>query len=133
MFRSWLACVLASTALVHAEGPRVECGGDLAPAEGWVKPAEKPFRAEICLNGTWQFQPLVVPANFKRGAGEAPQLPPPSSDGWDKTPIKSPSPCNLNTWGGGRNVGAGTERPFWPDSVYFPSYPTAWDNVEMAG
>lgn len=124
-------CVVACAALVRAEGRRVEFAGDFAPAAGCVKPSEEPFRAEVCLNGAWQFQPLEVPADFKRGGGEPPQLPMPKSDGWDTTLIKIPSPWNVNTWGGGRSVGAGTERPFWPDSIYFPSYPAAWDKAEM--
>lgn len=131
MVRTLLACALAGGALASAEASRVEFAGDFAPAAGWVKPSEKPFRAEVCLNGAWQFQPVEVAADFKRGNGEPPRLPMPKSDGWDVTPIKIPSPWNVNTWGGGRNVGAGTERPFWPDSVYFPSYPAAWDKAEM--
>ncbi|HWH68481.1 MAG TPA: glycoside hydrolase family 2 TIM barrel-domain containing protein, partial [Candidatus Sulfotelmatobacter sp.] len=27
--------------------------------------------------------------------------------------------------------GAGTPHPYWPDSVWFPSYPAAWDHVQM--
>lgn len=84
---------------------RVESAGEFAPAESWVKPAEKPWRAEVCLNGKWQFQP--------------------GTNAWHATPIKIPSPWNVNTWGCGRNP-----PPFWPDSVYFPSYPATWDNVE---
>lgn len=121
---------IAAFVAIQAQG-RVEFAGDFAPAEGFVKPQEKPFRDEVCLNGAWQFQPMAVPADFKRGAGEPPGLPAPKNDGWDATPIKIPSPWNVNTWGCGRNVGAGTEHPLWPDSVYFPSYPESWDRVEM--
>lgn len=110
---------------------RAEFTRDFAPSESWVKPVEQPFRAEVCLNGVWQFQPVTVSASFKRGGGEPPELPQPRPNGWEATPIKIPSPWNVNTWGCGRNVGAGTDHPFWPDSVYFPSYPAAWDVVEM--
>ncbi len=123
-----LLCANAGGAPANA---RSEFAGDFAPAEGFVKPQEKPFRDEVCLNGAWQFQPVAVPVDFKRGAGEPPELPMPKSDRWDATPIKVPSPWNVNTWGCGRNVGAGTEHPLWPDSVYFPSYPESWDRAEM--
>ncbi|MDQ3813329.1 MAG: beta-galactosidase, partial [Armatimonadota bacterium] len=49
----------------------------------------------------------------------------------DATPLKVPSPWNVNTWGTGRDVGPGTARPCTADSVYFPSYPPSWDGVEM--
>lgn len=104
---------------------------DFAPAENCVAPQEQPWRASVCLNGAWQFQPVAVPADFKRDGGVPPELPPPGAGGWDATPIKIPSPWNVNTWGCGRDVGAGTAHPFWPDSVYFPSYPAAWDHAEM--
>lgn len=123
--------ILACVSCVRAEERRVEFAGDFAPAAGWVSPLEQPYRAEICLNGAWQFQAVEVPAGSNRGSGEPPPLPGPKGDAWDRTPIKIPSPWNVNTWGGGRNAGAGTERPFWPDSVYFPSYPAAWDKAEM--
>jgi len=92
-------------AVFDAGAARVECLGEFAPTEGRVKPAEKPWRAEVCLNGLWQFQP--------------------GTNGWDATPIKIPSPWNVNTWGCGRNP-----PPLWPDSVWFPSYPASWDNVQ---
>lgn len=121
-------CLLSDA---HAALERTEFSRDFAPAEGLVTSSEKPFRAELCLNGAWQFQPVAVPASFKRGTGEPPVLPRPRSDGWDATRIKIPSPWNVNAWGCGRDVGAGTARPFWPDSVYFPSYPAAWDDSQM--
>ncbi len=110
---------------------RVECALDFAPAEGWVRPPERPLRDEVCLNGSWRFQPVDVPAGFERGGGTPPELPAPRADGWNATPIRIPSPWNVNTWGGGRDVGEGTARPYWPDSVYFPEYPAAWDRAEM--
>lgn len=119
----------ASAALPAQAG--VEFSGVCAPSEGLVAAPERPLRAELCLNGAWQFQPVAVPAGFKRGTGAPPELPPPRGDAWDATPIKIPSPWNVNGWGCGRNVGAGTDRPLWPDSVFFPSYPAAWDRAEM--
>ena len=123
--------ILFAVALLALTAGAVDFAGDFAPAEGFVKPQEKPLRAELCLNGAWQFQPVAVPEGFQRGAGVPPELSKPTATGWDATPLKIPSPWNVNAWGCGRNVGAGTEHPLWPDSVYFPSYPAAWDNVEM--
>lgn len=117
--------LLLSSALVAA--PRTEFTGVVAPQEGWVKELEKPMRQEICLNGLWQFQPVTLPKGFARNKGEPPQLMPPLQTGWSATPIKIPSPWNVNTWGGGRRE----KNLYWPDSVYFPSYPAEWDRVEM--
>lgn len=110
---------------------RVEFTRPFSPADAWVKPQERPFRDALCLNGAWQFQPVAVPAGFKRDAGTPPDLPPPATSAWAATPIRIPSPWNVNTWGCGRDVGAGTANPYWPDSVYFPSYPAEWDRAEM--
>jgi beta-galactosidase len=103
---------------------------DFAALEGFVKQVEQPYRQDICLNGSWQFQPVAVPAGYQRDQGVPPELPFPT-DSWEATRIKIPSPWNVNTWGCGRNVGAGTSHPYWPDSVYFPSYPPYWDEVQM--
>lgn len=126
--------VALSAFLIPAGYPasgRVEFSRDFAPAEGWVKSVEQPYRQEICLNGRWQFQPVSVPKDWKRGTGVAPQMIMPAADQWEATPIKIPSPWNVNTWGAGRHVGEGTPHPYWPSSVYYPSYPSHWDGVEM--
>ena len=104
---------------------------DFAAVEGIVAAPEMPFRQEISLNGKWQFQPVEVPQNFVRDTGNAPDLPRPNNANWEATFLKVPSPWNVNTWGNGRDVGAGTARPYNADSVYYPSYPRAWDGAEM--
>ena len=104
---------------------------DFAAVEGIVKAPEMPFRQEMSLNGRWQFQPVGVPQNFVRDTGNAPALPAPNATKWEQTPLKVPSPWNVNTWGDGRDAGANTARPYSADSVYYPSYPRAWDGVEM--
>jgi beta-galactosidase len=102
-----------------------------APSEVYVKPMEQPYRDSLCLNGRWQFQPVAVPPGYQRESGTPPDLSTPAPNGWDTTPIKIPSPWNVNTWGNGRDVGAGTDRPYQPGSVYYPSYPASWDHAEM--
>mgnify|MGYP003869195007 CR=1 FL=1 len=104
---------------------------DFAPSEGWVKPPERDHRKELCLNGLWRFQPTRIPPGWARNRGTPPDLPPPAAGAWDAVAIKIPSPWNVNAWGCGRRVGAGTDRPYWPDSVYYPSYPESWDSAEM--
>src|SRR5438128_2092072 len=69
-----------------AEFPR-----DFAPSEGLVQPQEQPFRAEICLNGSWQFQAVDLPPGYQPGRDPAPTLPPPDPARWERTPIKIPS------------------------------------------
>ena len=104
---------------------------DFAPSDGWVKPQERPFRDAVCLNGQWQFQRMHVPAGYRRDQGAPPDLALPSPERWETVPIKIPSPWNVNVWGNGGDVGAGSRRPYVPDSVYYPSYPPAWDHTEM--
>lgn len=105
--------------------------GEFAPSAPLVAEAEQPFRDAISLNGSWQFQPLKVAADFVADQGVPPELTPPVAEAWEKTSIKIPSPWNVNTWGSGRHTGEGTDKPYWPDSIYFPSYPESWDSVKM--
>lgn len=116
---------------VRPASAAVEYTGEFAPSPALVASAEKPYREAISLNGTWQFQPQEVPAGFVPGSGVAPKLADPLPTAWEPSLIKIPSPWNVNTWGAGRDVGEGTARPFWPDSVYYPSYPASWDLVKM--
>ncbi|MDR2463309.1 MAG: hypothetical protein LBD30_05980 [Verrucomicrobiales bacterium] len=124
--KNWLRHGGVALLLTVSVGAQVEFKGSFSATEGVVAPVEQPLRRELCLNGKWQFQPLTVPATFKAGGGVAPELPPPSADKWDATPIKIPSPWNVNTWGNGRKP-----ENFAPDSVYYPSYPAAWDGARM--
>ena len=115
----------------YAESGKVTFPRDFAPSEGWVKPVEQPYRQETCLNGSWEFQIVPLPPDWKRESGVAPELTPPAPDRWETPRIKIPSPWNVNTWGAARDVGEGTAHPYWPSSVYYPSYPPLWDGVEM--
>jgi len=104
---------------------------DFSPAEGLVTIQEKPFRDEVCLNGLWELQCVPVPSSWKSGSGVAPELSLPQPDKWEKVKIKIPSAINVNDWGRGSNVGNGTQRPYVPSSVYFPSYPEHWKHTRM--
>lgn len=126
-----VAMLVLTGSLEAAHAEPVTNTDAFAPMRPTYSAEEQRCRQELSLNGSWQFQPVAVPAGFRRNSGVAPELPPPSGEGWDKTPLKVPSPWNVNTWGNGRDVGEGTAHPYWPDSVYFPSYPAAWDRAEM--
>ena len=102
-----------------------------SPQQGTVAPVERPFRDEVCLNGRWRFQPVPLPSGYKFEKGIVPDLPLPSPDKWETVPLKVPSPWNANSWGCGTDVGAGTKRPYDPDSLYYPSYPESWRHVRM--
>mgnify|MGYP000474708031 CR=1 FL=1 len=124
MTTRWLAMALLLTTGTLAQS--VEFPRRFAPQDGLVAPCEQPYRQELCLNGRWRFQPARI-EGWKDGL---PTLAKPDPNGWDATPIKIPSPWNVNRWGGmERHVGEGTPRPYHPSPVCFPSYPLAWDGV----
>jgi beta-galactosidase len=124
-----IGCLLAAGG---ASAAPVNFERNYSATEGMVTAAEQPFRQELCLNGKWQFQPVGMPPGFKNGSGTPPELTLPLADKWEQTPIKIPSPWNVNRWGNGRDAGEGTKRPYVADSVYYPSYPASWDGVRMA-
>ena len=129
LFFSLLA-VMALAGPLQAE--RCVFKGDFAPQEGLVKQIERPLREELCLNGPWRFQPVPAPNGYEWDKGVPPDLPPPAEDKWEKVPIKIPSPWNVNHWGNGPKTGAGTDKLYVPDSVYYPSYPEQWIHYHMA-
>jgi beta-galactosidase len=115
---------LFSLVVLFSFGQGVKFSRDMAPAEGWVKAPEKPYREEICINGYWEFQPLKVPGNWKRDLGVPPELTIPEDSKWEKVKIKIPSPWNANSilhdkTGGGM------------DSRTYPSYPESWNSAKM--
>ncbi|MBR4171815.1 MAG: beta-galactosidase [Kiritimatiellae bacterium] len=120
------------SALSLAAGLAASAFAPFSPQDGSVKAPEAQFRKELCLNGKWRFQPVPIPAGYEWNKGIVPDLPLPKDDGWETTPIKIPSPWNVNNWGCGRHVGEGTDRPYDPDSLYYPSYPNSWGHVRMA-
>ena len=106
--------------------------GDFSPQEGLMTPIETAHRSEICLNGSWDLQIMPMPHGWKEGCGTAPELEAPEPDKWETVRIKIPSPINVNDWGRGLHTGDGTDRPYVPSSVYYPSYPTHWAGARMA-
>lgn len=115
-----LLFVLAGSTPARAQ---VRFTRQFAPQDGLTAPAEKPYRAETCLNGSWQFQPIPLPPGFQRGRGQAPELPPPTAEGWEKTPIRIPSAWNANSFADHEGQAG--------DFRCFPSYPASWNGVQM--
>ncbi|MCM1505132.1 MAG: beta-galactosidase [Muribaculum sp.] len=97
-----------------------------------MTPSETVHRSEICLNGFWDLQIMLLPADWKYGEGVAPELPSAKPDAWESVKIKIPSPINVNDWGKGLHTGEGTPNPYVPSSVYYPSYPDHWADARMA-
>ena len=115
---------MAALCLAFAAGAEgVRFNGRFAPSEGFVNRLEKPLRADVCLNGLWNFQGFKPPAGWKEGKGQPPELPAPAADGWDKVKIRIPSPWNVNNFCLRRQEG--------PDHRDFPSYPDAWRDYKM--
>lgn len=116
-----VSIVLAFSFRVTAQ--RVEFPAPFAPSPDWVKPSEKPYRQSLCLNGLWQFQPVTLGSDFKEGVDPTPELPPADDRGWDKTPIRIPSPWNVNSFADKNGQGG--------DFRCYPSYPREWEAVKM--
>lgn len=106
-----------------AQAQKHQFNGRFAPSEPWTSEQEKPYRQNLCLNGTWQFEPVALPPGFKEGVDPAPELPAFSADDVSKTPIRIPSPWNVNSFAD-KNGQAG-------DFITFPSYPKSWESVKM--
>jgi hypothetical protein len=123
-----LAPVLLVAALAATTSPTIAHAAstfpqEFAPQDGLVAPVEKPFRDEICLNGSWQFQPIALPATYQKNVSPAPDLPPPANEGWEKMPIRIPSPWNVNAFPDQKGLGG--------DLRCYPSYPESWNSVQM--
>lgn len=118
-----LTIVLVFLLFRQGFGQRVEYTAPFAPSDNWVKPSEQPYRQDLCLNGLWQFQPVSLPGNFREGVDAIPDLPPFTRRGWDKTPIRIPSPWNVNSFADKNGLGG--------DFRCYPSYPKEWENIKM--
>ena len=121
--RRYAAALLLAAFAITADAQQTVFKRDFSPAEGIITPDEKPYREEICLNGYWLLQPKEVPQSWKSGTGTAPELPPPTADGWEETRLKVPSPINVNDWGRGYKTGEGTKKPVHAKLCLLPQLP----------
>jgi hypothetical protein len=117
----WVLSSLILSTLTIPVDAAVQFTQEFAPQEGLVKAPEQPYRQELCLNGQWQFQPVAVPADFKPKSGNPPVLAMPMDEKWEKTPIRIPSPWNVNSFTSGKGG----------DYRCYPSYPQSWEKVQM--
>ncbi len=122
--RLFLSLLLLGCSSSFLSGQGVHFGRDMAPAEGIVKPQEDGFREEICINGTWDFQVISVPADWDVDKGKPPELALPDASNWEVAPIKIPSPWNVNSILHDKSGGG-------MDSRTFPSYPEHWNQAKM--
>jgi hypothetical protein len=90
-----------------------------APTDDFVKPQEKPFRSSLCLNGEWQFLPIEKAEKLGLDKIKNPDLP--DNPSWETTPVKVPSPWNVNSFARGDGSGG--------DFLTYPSYPKNWENI----
>lgn len=88
-----------------------------------MKPVERPFRQDLCLNGAWRFQPVALPAEFRQGSTPAPALPPAQSGAWEAESVIVPSPWNVNSFADRNGEGG--------DFNCYPSYPKSWGQVQL--
>ncbi|MBE6768648.1 MAG: beta-galactosidase [Ruminococcaceae bacterium] len=102
-----------------------------APDRLLFTPEEACARRGWCLNGRWQFAPMPIGADYVKGSGVPPVLPWPDAEDFSDTPIYIPSPWNGNVWGNGRVDRTDGAMRYAPDSVYYPSYPAAWDHAKQ--
>jgi lysophospholipase L1-like esterase len=91
---------------------------DFAPGERATTPAERAFRDDTCLNGSWEFMPAKLDGHPNRS--ELEQAEPPAHFVGDPTRVRIPSPWNVNSFPGSKDGG---------DFVTYPSYPARWDTV----
>ncbi|MFY0626807.1 MAG: hypothetical protein JXR07_10940 [Reichenbachiella sp.] len=110
-----LFCVLGNF-ISLAQG--IQFNNEFAPQEGLIKSVEKPYRDEICLNGSWQFMPIQLKEGLSFEEIKNQELP--GASGWDSTPAKIPSPWNVNGFTNGQGG----------DFRAFPSYPESWNDVK---
>src|ERR1039458_2175641 len=113
-----LGVIVSQSNLFLAAADGVEFNRVFAPQGGIVSQYEQPARDEICLNGAWLFQGdenTKVPGE----QSSAPQ-------NWDKTPIKIPSPWNVNSLVMGDRVQGG-------DFCAYPSYPKSRSEERRVG
>lgn len=123
LMRRFCFLILVLGVLARTAMSSTEFAHPFAPTSSFVPPPEQPFRHDLSLNGSWQFQPIALPKNFQEGVDPAPDLPMPSPSAWETVPVKVPSPWNVNSFADRRGLGG--------DFRTYPSYPKAWESVEM--
>jgi len=107
--------------LLPAQAQKTKFRSDFAPSESIVKPMERPYRDAVCLNGKWDFSPVDNAGKLSKDKITNPDMPDASS--WENTPVKVPSPWNVNNFATDNNASGG-------DFVTYPSYPKKWESIK---
>lgn len=89
---------------------------DFAPSDRFVKPVERPYRDDVCLNGYWQFMPVYEEA---LAAIDLKNPEYPGQPAWEKIPIRIPSPWNINSFASKKGG----------DFTTYPEYPAQWEKA----
>jgi hypothetical protein len=123
----WLK-MLALAALItgvyqQSHAQRAYFNGVFAPDEYNTTKQEQPYRERICINGLWDFQPVVLPDKFREGIDPVPALTAAGESKWNATKIRIPSPWNVNSFADKNGQGG--------DFRNYPSYPKEWESVKM--
>lgn len=98
---------------------QITFNADFAPTARAVAAPEIPFRDAVSLNGSWQFKPVADAGNLSKAQIRNPDYP--NASKWESTPVKVPSPWNVNNFA--------TEGIAGGDFVAYPSYPKKWEQV----
>src|ERR1700744_5217075 len=114
-FSFLIACFLF---LIRTHAQVTKFMPDFAPGERTTTAAERTFRDDTCLNGSWQFMPAALPPHPDRSILE--EAVPPVHFVGAARPIRIPSPWNVNSFPGSHDAG---------DFITYLDYPTSWDTV----
>lgn len=114
-----LAAAAFIGSLFSVSAQKITFDRPFAPQEGIIAGLERPCRDEICLNGYWKFMPVET-SGMTEAQLKAPSLP--VVPDWEATPLKVPSPWNVNAFSRGDGG----------DFVAYPSYPDSWEQVQAA-
>lgn len=113
-----IVCLLLCTVL-NGFAQQVMFKADFAPTAPAVSAPEAVFRDAVSLNGFWQFKPADQSGGLSKIQITNPEYP--DANNWEGTPVKVPSPWNVNNFA--------TERIAGGDFVAYPSYPKKWEEV----
>ncbi|MBV4355907.1 glycoside hydrolase family 2 protein [Pinibacter aurantiacus] len=110
-----LTFVLLATS---AQAQKITFTHEFAPSEHYTKSSEQPYRDDICLNGSWKFLPIENATALTKEQLQQPSVP--QNPQWETTPVKVPSPWNVNSFA--KEEGGG-------DFITYPSYPQKWNDT----
>jgi hypothetical protein len=117
--RRLLLFILVTLGIVPHLFAQVQFPHYFAPTDEFIKPQEKPFRNDLCLNGEWMFLPVENAEKLGTEKIKYPTLP--ENPDWETTPVKVPSPWNVNSFARGDGSGG--------DFLTYPSYPKKWEKI----